>query len=114
MLYHINVATDHFGVVIRPPIELEPETQLYRGGAVGFEVGLGRIGIEMVKIIDHQRNQSITVLVVASFCLTIWVPIPDIRYELEDRMKNRGFTIDPERHFFIEMFQSRMVFASEA
>jgi len=57
-----------------PPIKLEPKGQLYRRGSIGFDIRLRGVIFVMVKIPDHQRNESLRVFVLSGFGIAVNFP----------------------------------------
>ncbi len=73
--YAIEMAGEEVGlggaVATGAEVEFEPEAELYGGGTVGFDVGGGWVGVEVVEVVNNQSNERLPILIFT--CLSVLV-----------------------------------------
>ena len=97
-----------------PPIKFEAEAEFYRCGSVGFDIGFGGVVIEMVQVVDHKANESLTVFVFSRFGSDIHIPIRFTWKAFPDDFMNRNFMFDSIGAEDVVVVEGGVVFVPEA
>ena len=100
--------------LLRPKGKLEAKAKFNCGFAIGHDVGLVRVGGEMVEIVDDELNQCVAILVLSGLGFFVHLPVVGAGQKILNYDMNRCVTICAISNEHIVVLERLVIFNPEA